>query len=97
MNDPQFWTFLGALAGALATVIGSFFANKSNKNKEELQQDKSISDLDKKLVAITAEVKACREDIARLERKQDKYNNLQERTHKNETEIAVLKKAIEVK
>ena len=28
-----------------------------------------------------AELKAIRKDIARLEKKQDKYNNLQERTH----------------
>lgn len=31
-----------------------------------------------------AELKAIRKDIARLEQKQDKYNNLQERTHRLE-------------
>ncbi len=31
-----------------------------------------------------AELKAIRKDIARLEKKQDKYNNLQERTHRLE-------------
>lgn len=30
---------------------------------------------------IWSELKAIRKDIARLEMKQDKYNNLQERTH----------------
>ena len=35
--------------------------------------------------AIFAELKAIRRDIARLEKKQDKYNNLQERTLKLET------------
>lgn len=34
---------------------------------------------------IFAELKAIRRDIARLEKKQDKYNNLQERTLKLET------------
>ncbi len=31
-----------------------------------------------------AELKAIRKDIARLEKKQDKYNNLQERTYRLE-------------
>lgn len=31
--------------------------------------------------AVVAELKGIRKDIARLEKKQDKYNNLQERTH----------------
>ena len=30
---------------------------------------------------VVAELKGIRKDIARLEEKQDKYNNLQERTH----------------
>ena len=30
---------------------------------------------------VVVELKAIRKDIARLEKKQDKYNNLQERTH----------------
>ena len=30
---------------------------------------------------VWGELKAIRKDIARLEQKQDKYNNLQERTH----------------
>lgn len=30
------------------------------------------------------EMKAIRKDIARLEKKQDRYNNLQERTHRLE-------------
>lgn len=31
--------------------------------------------------AFWSELKAIRKDLARLEQKQDKYNNLQERTH----------------
>lgn len=34
-----------------------------------------------------AELKAIRKDIARLEKKQDKYNNLQERTHILEVKV----------
>lgn len=97
MKDPQLWTFLGALAGALATVVASFFVNRSNKGKEEQEQDKSIADLDANLKVLTTEVKGCRSDIARLERKQDKYNNLQERTHINELDIERLKKIVEGK
>lgn len=36
---------------------------------------------------VWAELKAIRKDIARLEKKQDKYNNLQERTKVLEVKI----------
>lgn len=36
------------------------------------------------------ELKAIRKDIARLEKKQDKYNNLQERTRVLEVKVEVL-------
>ena len=36
---------------------------------------------------VWAELKAIRKDIARLEAKQDKYNNLQERTRALEVEL----------
>lgn len=41
--------------------------------------------------AVWGELKAIRKDIARLEAKQDKYNNLQERTRVLEVEVEVLK------
>ena len=41
--------------------------------------------------AVWGELKAIRKDIARLEAKQDKYNNLQERTRVLEVEVNVLK------
>ena len=37
--------------------------------------------------AVWGELKAIRKDIARLEAKQDKYNNLQERTRVLEVEV----------
>ena len=37
---------------------------------------------------VWAELKAIRKDIARLEEKQDKYNNLQERTRVLEVKVA---------
>ena len=36
---------------------------------------------------VWAELKAIRKDIARLEKKQDKYNNLQERTRVLEVKV----------
>lgn len=41
--------------------------------------------------AVWGELKAIRKDIARLEAKQDKYNNLQERTRVLEVEVEGLK------
>lgn len=41
--------------------------------------------------AFWSELKAIRKDLARLEQKQDKYNNLQERTRVLEVEVKVLK------
>lgn len=45
--------------------------------------------------AVWGELKAIRKDIARLEAKQDKYNNLQERTRVLEVEVNVLKETIQ--
>lgn len=41
--------------------------------------------------AVWGELKAIRKDIARLEAKQDKYNNLQERTRVLEVEVEGMK------
>ena len=42
---------------------------------------------------IYGEIKAIRKDISRLETKQDKYNNLQERTRVLEVKVEVLENA----
>lgn len=41
--------------------------------------------------SLSGELKGIQKDIKRLEEKQDKYNNLQERTLKNEMEIKHIK------
>lgn len=45
---------------------------------------------------IYGEIKAIRKDISRLEEKQDKYNNLQERTRVLEVKVEVLENAHKV-
>lgn len=40
---------------------------------------------------VWAKLEAIQKDIARLEKKQDKYNNLQERTHVLEVEVKNMK------
>ena len=42
--------------------------------------------------AMYAKLQAIQNDIARLEKKQDKYNNLQERTHILEVKVESLEK-----
>lgn len=66
----------------IATI--AFFAGqlKSNQNHQKEMFDLLKSEL--------------KEDFKRLEDKQDKYNNVIERTYKNEREISVLKEKVSV-
>lgn len=50
---------------------------------------------DKTQAVFKAELTHVKEDVARLEQKQDKYNNVIQRTYKLEAEVAALKRELE--
>ena len=76
-----------ALIAAIGTVCAAYYGAKKAGDVAEAKQDARIEET-KLLEQIHHEQTI--EAIERLEKKQDRYNNLQERTHELETKVEVL-------
>lgn len=79
-----------AVIGALGALLSAYYGAKKAGDVAEAKQDAKIEET-RLLEQIHHEQTI--EAIERLEKKQDRYNNLQERTHNLETEVAILKEA----
>lgn len=76
-----------ALIAAIGTVCAAYYGAKKAGDVAEAKQDARIEET-RLLEQVHHEQEM--EAIARLEKKQDRYNNLQERTHSLETRVSVL-------
>ena len=94
-----------AIAGTLS-LIGVIYANRILLKKTRMEQDTRMAEIrseqDERMAQIhdaIVELKASQQSfqtivesrLNEIEKKQDKYNNVIERTFKNEQDIAVLK------
>lgn len=88
MIDPAIIaSVITALITGGFTLAGVLAANNAQRKVSEAKQDARMEALEDKMDTYHREDQ---EAIGRLEKKQDKYNNLQERTFENEKKIAIL-------
>lgn len=88
MDAGNWVTIIVALIGLIGTIVTVALGNKKNEEKSAERQAAS----DKKRDEQTQEqTNLILYRIGELEKKQDKYNHLQERTFKDEQDIAVMK------
>lgn len=80
MDAGNWTTIIVALIALAGTIITVVVGNKKNDERNEQRQRESNERTDLILYR-----------IGELEKKQDKYNHLQERTFKDEQDIAVMK------
>lgn len=84
MGAENWATIIVALIGLAGTIITVYVGNKKNDEKNEKRQKEADKRSHEQTELILYR-------IGILEKKQDKYNHLQERTFKDEQEIAVMK------
>lgn len=87
------------LAPIIVAVIGGFFSYLGVAKTATATFDKSIAEirlnLENQIAVIKQQITGIKEDIERLEKKQDKHNSLIERTFKLEQKVDDLEKRIE--
>jgi DNA topoisomerase IA len=86
------------LAPIVVAVIGGFFSYLGVAKTATATFDKSIADIrmnsENQIAVIKEQITGIKEDIQRLEKKQDKHNSLIERTFKLEQKVEELDKRI---
>ena len=87
MTAGNWVTIIVALIGLVGTLITVAFGNKKNEERSAKRQEAYRKNAEEQTALILYR-------IGELEKKQDKYNHLQERTFKDEQEIAVIKSDI---
>ena len=87
MSAGNWVTIIVALIGLAGTIITVVWGNKKNEDRSKKQQEASDARSKEQTDLIVYRIK-------QLEKKQDKYNHLQERTFKDEQDIAVMKEDI---
>lgn len=87
MSAGNWVTIIVALIGLVGTIITVVWGNKKNDERSTARQEESNKRSQEQTELIIYRIK-------QLETKQDKYNHLQERTFKDERDIAVIKEDI---
>lgn len=87
MSAGNWVTIIVALIGLVGTIITVVWGNKKNDERSTARQEESNKRSKEQTDLIIYR-------IQQLETKQDKYNHLQERTFKDERDIAVIKEDI---
>lgn len=83
MSDEIVVALIMSSSSLIGIIISTIWTNKKNKERAELSEKKNKERSDLTLYR-----------IGELEKKQEKYNNLQERAFKEETKIAVMQEDI---
>lgn len=85
-------------APIFVALIGGFFSYLGVARTAKSSFDKSTAEIrldqEKQIAVIKQEIKGIKEDIQRLEKKQDAHNNVIERTYKLEQKVEDLDKRI---
>lgn len=87
MSGAEWAMIVVALIGLVGTIITVVWGNKKNDERSIARQAESVKQSKEQSDLIIYR-------ISQLEAKQDKYNHLQERTFKDEQDIAVMKEDI---
>ena len=87
MADSNWVTIIVALIGLIGTIVTVAYGNKKNEERNAERQEAYKKNTEEQTALILYRIKE-------LEKKQDKYNHLQERTFKDEQDIAVIKSDI---
>lgn len=88
MGAENWATIIVALIGLVGTIITVVVGNKKSEERSEKRQKEADKRSNEQTELILYRIGA-------LEKKQDKYNHLQERTYRDEQDIAVMKADIE--
>lgn len=84
MSAENWATIIVALIGLVGTIVTVIVGNKKNDERSEKRQKEADERSHEQTELILYR-------IGVLEKKQDKYNHLQERTYRDEQDIAVMK------
>ena len=87
MSAGNWVTIIVAVIGLIGTIVTVVWGNKKNDERSNERQVESDKRSKEQTDLILYRIK-------QLEKKQDKYNHLQERTFKDEQDIAVMKEDI---
>jgi hypothetical protein len=88
MGAENWATIIVALIGLAGTIVTVIVGNKKNDERSEKRQKEADERSHEQTELILYR-------IGVLEKKQDKYNHLQERTYRDEQDIAVIKTDIQ--
>lgn len=86
--------FMNWIAPIVVAVVGGLFSYLGVSRTAKAAHDKEVSENAKQIAKISEQIGALKEDIKRLEQKQDKHNAVIERTFKLEQHVDDLERRI---
>lgn len=89
MNQIMTW-----IAPIIVAVVGGIFSFLGVSRTAKASYNRSMVEYEKQILLITQQINGIKEDVKRLEQKQDKHNAVIERTFKLEQQVDDLEKRI---
>lgn len=82
------------IAPIIVAVISGLFSYLGVAHASKQAHDAAMVEHEKQMLIITQQIEGIKEDVKRLETKQDRHNAVIERTYKLEQQVADLEKRI---